>query len=45
MSTNYKQILVSAVQENKSANKLQANYNIIKKSKNPQDAWMNLKWS
>jgi hypothetical protein len=44
--TSYKQILVSVVQENISAHKLQANYNIIKKkNKNPQDAGMDLKWS
>jgi hypothetical protein len=49
--TNYKQISVSVVQENIFAHKLQANYNIIIiiiiiiKSKNPQDAGMNLKWS
>jgi hypothetical protein len=46
--TNYKQISVSVVQENIYAHKLQANYNliiIIIKSKNPQDAGMNLKWS
>ena len=46
--TNYKQISVSVVQENISVHKLQANYNIIIiiiKSKNPQDARMNLKWS
>jgi hypothetical protein len=31
MPTKYKQISVSIVQENRSAHKLQANYNIIKK--------------
>ena len=31
MPTNYKQILISIVQENRYAHKLQANYNIKKK--------------